>query len=85
MISKFNTKKRVVKKPKSKIYSNRIKAVLNETGMTQQELADRIETNPAHLSRIVSGQRKCISLPIAIKIAQALDRTVEELFDVKEE
>jgi DNA-binding XRE family transcriptional regulator len=81
MITKLKTKKVVKeKKPKSKMYSNRIKEILRETGMSQQELADTIETNPAHLSRIINGQRQCISLPIAMKIAKALNHTVEDIF-----
>jgi DNA-binding XRE family transcriptional regulator len=81
MITKIETKKVAKeKKPKSKMYSNRIKEILRETGMSQQELADIIETNPAHLSRIINGQRQCISLPIAMKIAKALNHTVEAIF-----
>jgi DNA-binding XRE family transcriptional regulator len=81
MITKLSTKKVLKeKKPKSKMYSNRIKQILRETGMSQQELADTIETNPAHLSRIINGQRQCISLPIAMKIAKALNHTVEDIF-----
>ena len=51
------------------------------TGMTQQELADiALNGNTAHLSRIMNGQRRCISLPIAFKIADALNKPVEEVF-----
>lgn len=86
MITKIKTKKVAkAKKPKSKMYSNRIKEILRETGMSQQELADIIETNPAHLSRIINGQRQCISLPIAMKIAEALNHTVEDIFKSKKE
>lgn len=83
MITRFNTKKE--KKAKSKLYSNRIKIILNEIEMSQQELADLIETNPAHLSRIINGQRQCISLPIAYKIAKALNRPIEEIFQLNKE
>lgn len=72
------------KKPKEKLYGNNIKRILNEIEMSQQELADIIETNPAHLSRIINGQRRCISLPIAMKIAEALGRPVEEVFILNE-
>jgi DNA-binding XRE family transcriptional regulator len=81
MITKLKTKKvQKEKKPKSKMYSNKIKEILRESGMTQQELADIVETNPAHLSRIINGQRQCISLPIAMKIAKALKYSVEDIF-----
>ncbi len=83
MITKLKTIKE--KKAKSKLYSNRIKIILNEIEMSQQELADLIETNPAHLSRIINGQRQCISLPIAYKIAKALKRPIEEVFQLNKE
>jgi DNA-binding XRE family transcriptional regulator len=55
--------------------------MLSITGMTQQELADiALNGNAAHLSRIMNGQRRCISLPIAFKIADALNKPVEEVF-----
>lgn len=69
------------RKPKEKIHSNRIREILNQTGMTQQELADlALDGNTAHTSRIINGQRRCISLPIAMKIAKVLGKTVEEVF-----
>jgi DNA-binding XRE family transcriptional regulator len=72
------------KKPKEKLHSNRIKQILDEIGMSQQELADiALGKNAAHLSRIMNGQRRCISLPIAIKIATVLGRPVEEVFIYK--
>jgi DNA-binding XRE family transcriptional regulator len=83
MITKFKTIKE--KKAKSKLYSNKIKMILGEIEMSQQELADLIETNPAHLSRIINGQRQCISLPIAYKIAKALKRPIEEVFQLNKE
>lgn len=83
MITKLKTIKE--KKAKSKLYSNKIKMILNEIEMSQQELADLIETNPAHLSRIINGQRQCISLPIAYKIAKALKRPIEEVFQLNKE
>jgi len=67
-------------KPKAKMYGNRIKAILQQIEMSPQELADIIESTPSHVSRIINGQRRCISLPIAIKIAQALKTPVEEVF-----
>ena len=69
------------KKPKEKLHSNKIRQILNEIGMSQQELADlSLDGNSAHLSRIINGQRRCISLPIAIKIANVLNRPVEDVF-----
>jgi DNA-binding XRE family transcriptional regulator len=78
------------KKAKQKLHSNNIRQILSEIGMSQQELADiSLNGNSAHLSRIINGQRRCISLPIAIKIAMALNKPVEQVFtlysDVPEE
>ena len=86
MITKIKTeKKKKAKKPRRKMYANRIKAILNEIGMSQQELADMVETDSAHLSKIIHGKKQCLSLPTAIKIAQALSRPVEEVFVLKAE
>jgi DNA-binding XRE family transcriptional regulator len=72
------------KKDKEKLHSNKIRQILQETDMTQQELADlALDGNAAHLSRIINGQRRCISLPIAIKISRVLNRPVEEVFVYK--
>jgi DNA-binding XRE family transcriptional regulator len=72
------------KKSKEKLHSNKIRQILQETDMTQQELADlALDGNAAHLSRIINGQRRCISLPIAIKISRALNRPVEDVFVYK--
>jgi DNA-binding XRE family transcriptional regulator len=72
------------RKPKEKLHSNRIRIILEEIGMTQQELADIcLDGRSSHLSRIINGQRRCISLPIAIKISHALKRPIEEIFIYK--
>ena len=72
------------KKPKEKLHSNRIRMILEEIGMTQQELADIcLDGRTSHLSKIINGQRRCISLPIAIKICHALKRPIEEVFIYK--
>jgi transcriptional regulator with XRE-family HTH domain len=72
------------KKPKEKLHSNMIRVILTEIGMSQQELADlALDGNAAHLSRIINGQRRSISLPIAIKISTVLKRPVEEVFIYK--
>ena len=71
---------KTTKKPKETIYKNRIKEVLVKRNMCIAELSDLTNLNSSHLSRIVSGQRKCISLPIAFKISNALNLTIEDLF-----
>ena len=72
------------RKAKERIHGNRIKQILDEIGMSQQELADiTLDGNAAHLSRIINGKRRCISLPIAMKISEAINKTVEEVFIYK--
>jgi DNA-binding XRE family transcriptional regulator len=72
------------RKAKEKLHSNRIKIILDEIEMSQQELADiALDGNASYMSRIINGQRRCISLPIAFKIAQALGKQVEEVFIYK--
>lgn len=82
MITKIKTKKKVERKPKRKVYSNRIMAMLKDINMSQQELADLIKTDNSHLSKIINGKRRCISLPIALEIAKALNKHVEEVFQL---
>lgn len=73
-----------IKKAKEKLHSNRIRIILDEIGMSQQELADiALDGNAGYMSRVINGNRRCISLPIAIKISQALNRPVEEVFIYK--
>lgn len=82
MIKKEKEKR--VTRPKSKLHSNKIGQILDEIGMCQQELADRaLDGNAPYLSIIINGKRRCISLPIAIKIARVLKRPVEEIFIYK--
>jgi len=72
------------KKPKEKLHSNRIRQILAEMGMSQIELADiALDGNAGYMSRIINGNRRCISLPIAIKIARVLNKPVEEVFIYK--
>jgi transcriptional regulator with XRE-family HTH domain len=70
----------ITKKPKAKMYGNRIKEILEKKGMSPQELSDLTKIIPSHISRIINGQRRCISLPTAIKIAQVLKKPVEYVF-----
>lgn len=70
-----------IKKEKESIHGNRIREILEKKGMSHVELADlALNGNKPFLSRIINGQRRCISLPIAMKIAEALKMPVEEVF-----
>lgn len=72
-----------IKKDKEKLHSNNVLKFLKEQGMTQQELSDITGIVNSHICKIITGQRRCISLPIAIKISRALNKTVEEVFIYK--
>lgn len=72
-----------VRKPKEKLHSNKIRVILAEIGMSQQELSDLTIKDVSNLSKIINGKKRCISLPIAFQIAGALGRSVEEVFIYK--
>jgi len=73
-------KKPIKRKPKDKMHSNRIMQLLKEKDMTQQELSDITGVLTTHLTKIIKGERRCISLPTAIKIAKALNEDIESVF-----
>ena len=74
-----------MKKKKISLKHNRVKEILDSIGMSQQELADRVGTNKAHISKIVSQKSPSTSLPIALKISKELNTPVEEIFFVENE
>ena len=76
------TKSKKTKKKQTKIHSNKIKAILDEIGMSQQELADLSELSKEHISRIVAGKTNRLALPTAIKISDVLNREVKDVFQV---
>jgi DNA-binding XRE family transcriptional regulator len=78
------TKAKKVKKPKATIKLNNVQSFLDKAEMTQQELADRIGSNRAHISKIANQKSPSVSLPIAMKIAEVLGTTVEKLFEMDE-
>lgn len=73
-----------MKKPKVKVKHNRVKEILEEIGMSQQELADRVGTNRAHICKIAMQKSPSISLPIAIKISKELNKPVDQIFLIDE-
>jgi putative transcriptional regulator len=58
---------------------NRIKQRREEMKLSQQELAKKLRITPNYLNKI-ENERKPINVMLAIRIAQALDTTVEHLF-----
>jgi len=68
------------KRGKSKLADNKVADIMIKKGMCAQELADIIESTPGHVSKIMSQQRRCLSLPLGLKIAKALNTPVEKIF-----
>ncbi|MCX7884275.1 MAG: helix-turn-helix transcriptional regulator [Caloramator sp.] len=58
-----------------------LKQLLNENKISMYKLAKKAGVGQSTVHEIVSGKRKRISLASAIKIADALNITVETLFD----
>ena len=61
-----------------KIIGLRIQKRRTEMKMTQAELAERIDTNQKHLSRIEGGYHRC-TLDLIVAIAKSLDVSVDYL------
>ena len=59
-------------------FGERLLLVLKEKGMTQRELAEKININETALSRYVNGSRKP-RMDILVNIARALNVSVEYL------
>lgn len=59
---------------------NRIKEILSDHGITQEELALRVGLSQSEISRIANEKRKDLTLRNASKIAKALGKPVEYVF-----
>jgi transcriptional regulator with XRE-family HTH domain len=63
-------------------FGQRIQHFRRRREMTQEELADRVERSPETISNIERGNSST-RIETAVRIAQALDVAVVELFDVE--
>ena len=63
---------------------NRIKELLARNGLKVKWVAEQIDCHPTEVSQWIAG-RRTPSLPRAIKIANLLGCTVEELFTTTEQ
>lgn len=61
-----------------------IKKRMASNGLNAKDLASRVPMKYIYLIQILNGKRKPSEL-MAIKIANALDVDVSEIFDIKEE
>lgn len=59
---------------------NRIKQRREELHLTQKDLAKLVGVTPGYINRIEKLQTKDMKLVLAIRIARALNSTVEEIF-----
>ena len=62
------------------MYSNRIKKFRIEKGMTMAELAYKSGISIGYLCHLEKGRRKNPSVTIMENLADALDKTVSEIF-----
>ena len=62
----------------------RLKKVLNDRGMMQKELAEKIGVNEMAISRYIHGGR-IVSVSILIDICKALNVSADYLLGLKEE
>lgn len=68
----------------SKAFGQRLLSLLQKQGVTQKELADRINTTEATLSRYISGDREPKAETLA-NIATALHTTSDYLLDIEKD
>ena len=72
-----------MKKQREKLEVNRIAELLIIKNMKRVDLAKLIDISEPHLSKIINNKTKCISLPIASKIAIGLNESIEDIFIFK--
>ncbi len=60
--------------------NNRLKALRAELGLSQQELAARLEVSRQSVNAIETG-RYDPSLPLAFRIAKVFGKAIEEIFE----
>lgn len=59
--------------------TNRMKERREELGLTQKQLAEKLRMSEAYINKIENETRN-INVVLAIRIAKALEATVEEIF-----
>lgn len=66
----------------AKITNNRLKALLDEKGLSQEELSRRVGVSYRHINRLALGQ-SAPSLLVALRIATVLEQPLEHVFSWK--
>ena len=62
-------------------FGDNLRALRHERGMSQQEVADRAEMQPKHVSRLETGERCDVRLSTLRRLAMALDVPVARLLE----
>ena len=62
------------------MYSNKIKKIRKERGMTLDKLAELADVSSGYLCHLEKGSRKNPSIEIMERIANALDKSITEIF-----
>jgi putative transcriptional regulator len=65
------------------VIKNRIREIRKELGLSQESLANMADTRRETINRIEKGNFDP-TLYLAFKIAAALDRSIEEIFELDE-
>ena len=61
-----------------KLMGQRLRAIRKKQGLTQEQIAEKAEISPQHYSGVETGGVK-ISLPALIRVANALNASMDEL------
>ncbi|MBD7966266.1 helix-turn-helix transcriptional regulator [Fictibacillus sp. Sa2CUA10] len=61
---------------------SKLKEIMDSTGMKQRFLANKVGISEGTLSFIVRG-KTIPTLPVALKIAAALERRIEDIWEIK--
>ena len=70
----------MAKKKAEHIIENRIKEVLKEKDMRPNDLVIATGISNSYVSRVISGRIPNVTVKTALKISQALEVKVEEIF-----
>ena len=61
-----------------------IKEIIDDSGITQEDFAKRLDTTPKNLSVLISGEQK-LSIDIAMKLSRMLGTSIEYWLNLQKE
>lgn len=61
-----------------------IKEIVDESGLTQEDFAKRLDTTPKNLSILISGKQK-LSIDIAMKLSRMLGTSIDYWLNLQKE